>query len=56
MKIIEPVDTSGCLVFDAMDSLCDAMPALKNGLFAGDLSKFSNAYPCRIRRAAGGPA
>jgi hypothetical protein len=55
-KIIEPVEASGCLVFDAMNSLCDAESAMKNGLFASDLSKFSNVYLWCITRAAVVPA
>jgi hypothetical protein len=31
VKTIEPVEAPGCLLFDAMDSLCDAESAMKNG-------------------------
>jgi hypothetical protein len=51
LKIIEAFDASGCLVLDAMESLCDAGSAMKNGLFAGVSSKFSNAQALRMIRA-----
>jgi len=31
VKTIEPLEASGCCVFDAMESLCDAESAMKNG-------------------------
>jgi hypothetical protein len=30
-EMIEPVETSGCRVFDAMEALCAAGSAMKNG-------------------------
>jgi hypothetical protein len=45
LMLVDRFEASVCYVSAAMDSLCDAGSAMKNGLFAAVSSKISNIHP-----------